>query len=159
VEQRHFAIIAAVTRRFSCASQRPFLAKPDAAAAYDRACGDGGRGGFAILTLFLPVGENWIIYLRTMLYGSIAVNLIVIAAELMTTHPTADAKATVQIIVSGVFSAHFWLGTVILGNVLPLLLMWLGGAPELALAGVAVLAGIYITEHIWVRAPQLIPLS
>jgi hypothetical protein len=93
------------------------------------------------------------------LYASIAFNIIVIAAELMTTHPTADAKATVQMIVSGRFSTHFWLGTVVLGNLLPLILMWFGGGAELALAGVTVLAGIYVTEHVWVRAPQLIPLS
>ncbi|MCI0699407.1 polysulfide reductase NrfD [candidate division KSB1 bacterium] len=118
-----------------------------------------GAAVFSIFTLFFQIGENWIIYLRTVLYSSIAFNIIVIAAELMTPHATADARATVQIIVAGSLSMHFWLGTVILGNLLPLLLMWFGGDPELALAGVAVLAGIYITEHVWVRAPQLIPLS
>jgi hypothetical protein len=35
----------------------------------------------------------------------------------------------------------------------------LGGAAATASAGVLVLIGIYITEYIWVRAPQLIPLS
>ncbi|MGH7600015.1 MAG: 4Fe-4S ferredoxin, partial [bacterium] len=114
---------------------------------------------FSILALFFQIGENWLIYLRTVLYASIAFNIIVIAAELMTPHATADARATVQMIVTGSLSMHFWLGTVILGNLLPLILMWFGGDPELALAGVTVLAGIYITEHVWVRAPQLIPLS
>ncbi len=118
-----------------------------------------GAAVFSILALFFQIGENWLIYLRTVLYASIAFNIIVIAAELMTPHPTADAKATVQTIVTGSLSMHFWLGTVILGNLLPLILMWFGGDPELALAGVTVLAGIYITEHVWVRAPQLIPLS
>jgi formate-dependent nitrite reductase membrane component NrfD len=156
-----FAIIAAVYTAFlfAQAKGRDFWQSPTLALHMLAHAVMAGAAVFAILALFLPVGENWIIYLRAMLYGGIAFNLIVIAAELMTAHPTADAKATVRMIVFGVFSAHFWLGTIILGNVLPLLLMWLGGAPELALAGVAVLAGIYITEHIWVRAPQLIPLS
>ncbi len=118
-----------------------------------------GAAVFSVLTLFFQIGENWIIYLRTVLYSGIALNVIVIAAELMTPHPTADARAAVQMILAGGLSAHFWLGTMVLGNLLPLVLMWFGGEAEFALAGVTVLAGIYFTEHVWVRAPQLIPLS
>ncbi|MCH9008111.1 4Fe-4S ferredoxin, partial [candidate division KSB1 bacterium] len=73
--------------------------------------------------------------------------------------PTADAKRTVRMIVSGQFSKLFWGCAIVLGNVLPLLLILFGGAQLLAIAGVLVLAGIYIIEHIWVRAPQLISLS
>ena len=62
-------------------------------------------------------------------------------------------------IVSGQFSKLFSGGAIVLGNVLPLLLILFGGAQLLAIAGVLVLAGIYIIEHIWVRAPQLISLS
>jgi hypothetical protein len=47
----------------------------------------------------------------------------------------------------------------VLGNVVPLLLIALGGPILFAVASVLVLVGIYVTEHIWVRAPQLIPLS
>jgi len=47
----------------------------------------------------------------------------------------------------------------ILGNVLPLVLLLAGGVVLLPIAGVLVLIGMYVTEHIWVRAPQLIPLS
>ncbi len=118
-----------------------------------------GAAVFSVIALFVESGENWSSYLRAVLYGSIAFNLIVIIIELMTTHPTADAKATVQMIVAGRFRKLFWLGTIILGNVAPLLLLWLGAPLLFALAGVLVLIGIYITEHIWVRAPQLIPLS
>jgi Fe-S-cluster-containing dehydrogenase component/formate-dependent nitrite reductase membrane component NrfD len=118
-----------------------------------------GAAVFSVIALFVESGENWSSYLRAVLYGSIAFNLIVIIIELMTTHPTADAKATVQMIVAGRFRKLFWLGTILLGNVAPLLLLWLGAPLLFALAGVLVLIGIYVTEHIWVRAPQLIPLS
>jgi formate-dependent nitrite reductase membrane component NrfD/ferredoxin len=116
-----------------------------------------GAALFGILTMFLQNGEEWRGYLRSVLLISLAVNLIVIAAELITTHPTEDAKRTVRMIVAGRFRALFWLGALIIGNVAPLLLLGFG-APMLALASVLVLVGIYITEHIWIRAPQLIPL-
>ena len=92
-------------------------------------------------------------------YSSIAFNLCVIAIEMLTAHPTSDSKKVVQMIVSGQFSRLFWIGTLIAGNLLPVVLIWLGGSPLFAAAGVLVLMGVYITEHIWVRAPQLIPLS
>jgi Fe-S-cluster-containing dehydrogenase component/formate-dependent nitrite reductase membrane component NrfD len=118
-----------------------------------------GAAVFGLLALAIDAGERWNDYLRLVFFASIALNLIVLASELITPHPTADAKATAQMIISGRFRMSFWIGTVMLGNVLPLTLAWLGGSLFLGLAGAFVLIGIYITEHLWVRAPQLIPLS
>lgn len=118
-----------------------------------------GAAVFGLIAQFSPAAEDWTNYLRLVLYSGIAFNLAVITIELMTTHPTEDAKATVKMIVSGRFSKLFWLGTIIIGNVVPLLLLGLGAPTLLALAGVLVLIGIYLTEHIWIRAPQMIPLS
>jgi formate-dependent nitrite reductase membrane component NrfD len=118
-----------------------------------------GAAVFGLLSLAIAGGERWNEYLRLVFCASIVLNLIVLVSELITPHPTADAKATVQMILSGRFRFQFWIGTLLLGNVLPLILAWLGGPLFLALTGVFVLIGIYITEHLWVRAPQLIPLS
>ncbi|MCH7673871.1 polysulfide reductase NrfD [candidate division KSB1 bacterium] len=118
-----------------------------------------GAAAFALLSLFMESSEAWLGFLRTLFYSSIAFNLCVIAIEMLTAHPTADSKKVVQMIVSGQFSRLFWMGTLIVGNLLPALLIWLGGSALFAAAGVLVLIGVYITEHIWVRAPQLIPLS
>lgn len=119
--------------------------------------------GAAVFAIFLPVLDGdagWAPYLRTVLYISIAFNLIILAAELLSVHATQDAKLTAHAILSGRFSRLFWVGTFVVGNVLPLLLLlWFGGTVALTLAGVLVLVGMYITEHIWVHAPQLIPLS
>jgi len=54
----------------------------------------------------------------------------------------------------------FWLGTVLLGNLVPLVLIRVTDSPlALGLAGVLILVGMYITEKIWVEAPQRIPLA
>ncbi len=62
-------------------------------------------------------------------------------------------------ITGGQFSRKFWLGMILLGNVLPLFLLFTGGGFAFLLAGVLMLIGLFIAQHIWVKAPQMIPLS
>lgn len=118
-----------------------------------------GGAVFALLNLFLTAGEGWESYLSTLLIIAVSINLVILFIELATPHPTADAKATVNLILHGPYRTSFWLGSVLLGNVLPLVLLVVGGAPLMALAGLAILAGMYVNEHIWVQAPQQIALS
>lgn len=118
-----------------------------------------GAAVFGISMHFVAVEETWSRCVHTFLYAGIVVNLVVLAAELLTPHSTADAKATQHMIIAGRFGRLFWFGALFSGNALPLLLIAFGGPLLLAAAGVLVLTGIYITEHIWVRAPQWIPLS
>jgi hypothetical protein len=72
-----------------------------------------------------------------------------------------DAKRTVSMITKGRYSGLFYGGVILLGNVLPVILLAVsnGNPVMMALAGLAVLVGIYFTEHIWVEAPQRIPLT
>jgi len=52
------------------------------------------------------------------------------------------------------------MGTVLIGNVIPLiLLLTTGNMILLSLSGVMVLVGMYITEKIWIEGPQRIPLA
>ena len=81
--------------------------------------------------------------------------------ELTTTHPTVEAKETVKMILKGQYKSKFWGGALFFGNILPLIIMSFAGLDVgmLAAAGVISLIGIYITEHIWVEAPQRIQLN
>ena len=128
--------------------------------------------GAAVLILLTPLLPNtsgwqgaiaWMNYLAWMLVGGVVFNGIVVALELLLPHPTEDAHETVALILHGPFKMQFWLGTVIVGTFLPLILLWAGSSFMMGTlvyaAAVLALVGMYITEHIWVRAPQLIPLS
>gem|GEM_PF-5703704 len=89
------------------------------------------------------------------------VNIFTIVIELTTTHPTKDAKLTVDMITQGRYRPAFWIGVVLVGNLIPVIIILLGTG-QLAYSGIAsllVLLGIYLTEHIWVEAPQRISLS
>lgn len=120
-----------------------------------------GAAAFAIIALFTEVSTTWTTYLTYMLYGSIAFNLLVLLFELTTTHPTVDARRTVEMITKGRYASRFYGGTLLIGNIIPVILLAIsGGNPVmLALTGAAVILGIYFTEQIWVEAPQRIPLT
>jgi len=102
-------------------------------------------------------------HLTDFLIGALFLNLVLIALELKVPHPTSDAKLTVAMIVGKKFGLLFYGGTLLIGHIVPLVILCLGistgSAVASALAGICVLAGMYITEHIWVRAPQLVALS
>jgi len=120
-----------------------------------------GAALFGILSVFLGGAENWLNYLQNILLVGLGVNLAIMLIELSTTHPTADAKRTVDMILKGRYKNQFWFGAVLVGNLIPFALLLTMGSVGfvLPLAAAVILFGIYITEHIWVEAPQRIPLS
>jgi len=120
-----------------------------------------GAAVFLLLDLFTETSASWTSYLTYMLYGSIGFNLFALWLEVNITHPTEDAKRTVKMITKGRYARLFYWGVIFMGNLLPVGLLLVGGEQTviLAIAGALVIAGIYITEHIWVEAPQRIPLT
>lgn len=119
-----------------------------------------GAAAFLVAGMLLEMTPEWQLFLKNMLYSAIGANLVILLLELGTTHGSSDAEATVKMILKGRYSRRFWLGTLLVGNLVPLILMYFAGnAIVLAVAGVLALAGILITERIWVEAPQRIPLS
>ena len=63
-------------------------------------------------------------------------------------------------ITKGRYRSLFWGGAIFFGNLVPLAILFIPGlaTPMLAVAGLIVLAGIYLTEKIWVEAPQRVQL-
>lgn len=119
-----------------------------------------GAATFLITFLFGDESYEWHHFLVIFLMVAIISNLLVFILELMTTHPTEDAKRTVDMIIKGRYRLKFWVGAVLIGNLIPLgMLLMLGNPAGAAMAGVLVLSGIFVTETIWVEAPQRIPLS
>jgi Fe-S-cluster-containing dehydrogenase component/formate-dependent nitrite reductase membrane component NrfD len=158
-----FAVITAVYTAFlfAQAKGRDFWQSPTLALHMLIHSFMAGAGAFAIVALFTQTGAGWLPLLRNVMAVGIIFNLLVVLVELTITHPTADAKKVVKMITKGRYRSLFWGGAIIFGNLLPLVLL-LGGAPNatiLALSGLIILMSIYFTEHIWVEAPQRIPLS
>ena len=119
-----------------------------------------GAAAFTIIALFTPATAEWLDYLKYLLITGIVINLLTVLVELTMTHPTQEAKIVVQMITKGRYRSLFWGGAIFFGNLVPLAILFLPGVatPMLALAGLIVLIGIYLTEKIWVEAPQRVQL-
>ena len=118
--------------------------------------------GFAVyllVNMFLKINVGFTMVLVFLSMALIVFHLITLTIELTTTHSTEDAHKVVKMITSGQFSWAFWWGMIALGNILPLVLLLTGNIFLFALAGVFILVGLGFAQHIWVKAPQLIPLS
>ena len=118
-----------------------------------------GAATFAIALLIIG-SESWMNILELTLMVSIGINLFTIITELTMTHPSNSAHTVVEMITKGRYKMLFWIGVIIVGNVLPLMLLLLGSTTNFLIAASAmVILGIYATEKIWVEAPQRIPLA
>ncbi|MBT3253482.1 MAG: polysulfide reductase NrfD [Candidatus Marinimicrobia bacterium] len=90
---------------------------------------------------------------------AVLVNLALIGLEFITPHATSDTKRAHHLMISGFYSRHFMLG-IIMGNLVPLIMLFtLDTELMLLIAAGLSAAGIFITEFVRVRVPQLIPLS
>ncbi len=118
--------------------------------------------GAAVFALVLLVSgnESWMSILGMVMIIALSVNLFTMITELTMTHPSTSAHSVVKMITKGRYKNLFWIGVVLIGNVLPLILLVLiPSSTMLTIAAVLILIGIYSTEKIWVEAPQRVPLA
>ena len=118
-----------------------------------------GSAATLIVAQFISIGAEWTGLATNVLIGALVLNVLTMLVELTITHPTEDAKLVVKMILKGRYANLFWIGVLILTNLLPIGLL-LVGMSSLALgAAVLALVGIYLTEKIWIEAPQRISLT
>ncbi len=118
-----------------------------------------GAAIFALVSIFTDI-DNWIGLVKTILIGTLIVNVFTMILELTMTHPSRSAHHVVQMITKGRYKNLFWIGVVFIGNVLPLVLLFaMPSVTMLIVASILSLIGMYATEKIWIEAPQRIPLA
>ncbi len=118
-----------------------------------------GAAVFLVMGLIVDVPVEWTSLSSTVLIAGIIANLLVMFIEVSITHPTQDAKTAVKMIVKGRYANLFWMGVILLTNILPLVLLFIGVMELGLVAAILTIIGIYVTEKIWVEAPQRIPLT
>ena len=118
-----------------------------------------GAAIFGLITLIIGQ-EEWMSILKNTLIIVLTVNLFTMITELTITHPSTSAHTVVKMITKGRYKNLFWLVVVLIGNVLPLILLLIVPSEMiLVISSVLILIGIYVTEKIWIEAPQRIPLA
>lgn len=101
---------------------------------------------------YLPVLRNW-------LSLGIILHAVLLAGELLVPHAQVDSAKAARMLIRGVWAPPFWLGVVVAGHVLPVVLLRFSGSAPTVAASLLALAGLYIYEHLWIKAGQAPPLS
>jgi Fe-S-cluster-containing dehydrogenase component/formate-dependent nitrite reductase membrane component NrfD len=91
--------------------------------------------------------------------GALLVSLITLFAEIFTTPPTVDAHHALKWIIGRPMGNWFWGAGVVIGHLVPLSALWMGGVFNAVAGSIIALVGLVVIEHLWVTAPQKIPLS
>lgn len=119
----------------------------------------GGAAALYLASLFVGGLEPLREVLRWTLGAGVAGALVVMWVELGTRHSTRDAERAARMIYRGRYRELFWGVSVVLGGVVPLVLVAFGTPFAVSVAAALALAGMLVTEHVWIEAPQLIPLA
>jgi hypothetical protein len=110
--------------------------------------------GSVVMMIIAPESSQW---MASILLWGIVANVLIIAKEILLPHDTPDTKKAIELMTKGYYSKYFWAGIVI-GNLIPIVV--LNAFPSMLLiAGGLSLVGIYLTEFVRIRVPQMIPLS
>jgi formate-dependent nitrite reductase membrane component NrfD len=100
-------------------------------------------------------------WLGNLLLVSILIGLAMVFAELFMKHGAEDAVRASRLLTTGALSRQFWIFVIGLGAIVPsLLILWPIGslAPNIIAAALA-LFGLWMYEHLWIKAGQAVPLS
>jgi Fe-S-cluster-containing dehydrogenase component/formate-dependent nitrite reductase membrane component NrfD len=105
------------------------------------------------LPLFSWIGQLMVI--------SIFASLAMIFGELFMKHGAEEAARAGELLLSGPLSKSFWIFVVGIGSVLPVVLvLWpISSLIPNIIAAVLVLFGLWMYEHLWIKAGQAVPLS
>jgi Ni/Fe-hydrogenase subunit HybB-like protein len=110
--------------------------------------------GSVVMMVIAPESTLW---MANLLFLGIIINLIIIAKEILMPHDTPDTKKAIHLMTKGYYSKYFWVGIVI-GSLIPIVVLSVFPSMSLIAGGLA-LVGIYLTEFVRIRVPQMISLS
>jgi formate-dependent nitrite reductase membrane component NrfD len=88
-------------------------------------------------------------------------SLAMIFGELFMKHGAEDAVRAGELLLTGPLARSFWLFAIGLGALAPIILMlWpTSSIVPNVIAAILVLFGLWIYEHLWIKAGQAVPLS
>ena len=110
--------------------------------------------GSVAMMIIAPESSQWMA--NILLWGIVA-NVVIMAKEILLPHDTPDTKKAIHLMTKGYYSKYFWAGIVI-GSLIPIVVLSVFPSISLIAGGLA-LVGIYLTEFVRIRVPQMISLS
>jgi len=110
--------------------------------------------GSVVMMIIAPDSSQWMA--NVLLWGIVA-NVVMMAKEILLPRDTPDTKKAIELMTKGYYSKYFWAGIVI-GSLAPIVLLNVYSEMAIIAGGLA-LVGIFLTEFVRIRVPQMIPLS
>lgn len=119
-----------------------------------------GAAFLLVAGMFIDIPADWAHMGRLVLGLALGLDLVVtLFGEFGMTHASEAAAKAAHSITHGRYARAFWLGSVLLGHLIPLGLLFVAGPVAAGIAGIGTLVGLYLYEHAFVMAPQDIPNS
>mgnify|MGYP006271470949 CR=1 FL=1 len=119
-----------------------------------------GSGALLVLAALMDVPEAIVATARVGFIAGLVLDVFVtLAGEFGMPHASEVSAKAAHALTHGAYRYHYWLGSIVVGHLLPLALL-IAGIPALdALAALLTLGGLYAYELAFVMAPQEIPNS
>ena len=121
-----------------------------------------GSAVLALLPTSLGGGSAQVISTAAIaLIATQSLHLLMVMGEVAIPHTTDNARYAARLITHGPFRSAFWIGAVIVGGIVPIVLLLADGSDRVAVevASVLALAGLLIFEWCFVMAGQSVPNS
>ncbi len=123
----------------------------------------GGAAMLIVVALALGLGPATFPAIAQILFAALTVGLVMTLVELTLPAMSEDFRRAADLILRGELRVGFWIGTVMIGTIVPLILLGaalrMGGDAPAAGAALLALAGLWNFENIWIEAGQAVPLS
>jgi hypothetical protein len=89
----------------------------------------------------------------------VAIDALMILAELHGRHASEAASRARRLLTTGQRRNWLYGGSLFLGHLLPIILLTAGGSGAALVGSLLAAVGVAIYEHLWVDAPQRLPLA
>jgi Fe-S-cluster-containing dehydrogenase component/formate-dependent nitrite reductase membrane component NrfD len=120
----------------------------------------GGSGLLLVLALVIAFPPAALGVFQVVFAAALVLDLLItLFGEFGMPHASEVAARAAHEISHGHYRRHFWIGSIVVGHIVPLALLVLGLPWLAALAAVLAIAGLYFYEYAFVMAPQEIPNS
>ena len=118
-------------------------------------------GALEFVTPYQFMSPQMFAWLSNILVVSLFVSLAIIFGELFMKHGSQDAVRAGELLLRGPFCRSFWLFVVGLGVIVPVGLIFtpLGSVLLYVVAPILALFGLWMYDHLWIKAGQALPLS
>jgi formate-dependent nitrite reductase membrane component NrfD len=120
-----------------------------------------GAATLTLIGVFAGITVAMFYWLANLIVMSLFIGVAMIFGDLFTKHGADDAVRSGELLTKGALRKSFWIWVIGVGTIVPVLLILLpvGSAVPNMMAAVLALFGLWMYEHLWIKAGQALPLS